>query len=102
MILVYNETGAGRGPHPRPRNVRELDPLCSGAVVVTEKSPDTLAPANGTADSLPGRTINQLILQPLVVPFAVVMRHELGKRPSKVMFTERDHAIEAFLLDRPY
>jgi hypothetical protein len=37
-----------------------------------------------------------------MVPFAVVMRHELGKRPPKVAFTERDHAIEAFLSDRAY
>jgi hypothetical protein len=28
-------------------------PLRSGTVVVTEKSPDTLAPANGTVGSLP-------------------------------------------------
>ena len=30
------------------------------------------------------------------------MRYEFGQRPSKVAFTERDHAIEAFLSDRAY
>jgi hypothetical protein len=32
----------------------------------------------------------------------MVMRHELGDGPSKVAFTKRDHAIEAFLPNRPY
>jgi hypothetical protein len=29
----------------------------------------------------------------------VVMGHELGDGPLKVPFTERDHAVEAFLID---
>jgi hypothetical protein len=41
-----------------PRNVRELSLLCGGTVVVTEKSTDTLAPANGTVGSLPWRTLD--------------------------------------------
>ena len=32
----------------------------------------------------------------------MVMRHELGERPSKMAFTERDDAIEAFFSDRAH
>ena len=68
-------------------------PLSGGSVVVTEKSADTLPSAHGTARTLPGRTIDQLVAQPLVISFAVVMCHELGKRPPKVAVTERDYAM---------
>jgi hypothetical protein len=70
-----------------------------GLVVVAEKSTEALAPTDRTADALPWRTIDQLIVQPLVVPFAMVVRDEFSKRPSKVASTERDHPIEAFLPD---
>jgi len=40
--------------------VRELScPLCGGTLVVTQKSTDALAPANGTAGSLPWCTLDQ-------------------------------------------
>jgi hypothetical protein len=56
---------------------------------------------NGTAGALRWRTINQLVAEALVVPFAVVVRHELGERPMKMPFTERNHAIDAFLMRTP-
>jgi hypothetical protein len=46
---------------------------------------------------LPWRAIDQLVLEPLVVSLGMVVRDELGNRSSKVSFTERDDAIEAFL-----
>jgi hypothetical protein len=67
-----------------------------------EKSTAALSAANGTAGTLPWRTIDQLVAQPLRVPFAMVMRHEVGERPPKMAFTERDHAIEAFLSHRAH
>ena len=63
----------------RSRNVRKLNPSYAAAVVVTEKSADTLAPANGTAGTLPWQMIDQLVAHPLVVSFAMVVRHELGE-----------------------
>jgi hypothetical protein len=85
------------------RNVRELKPqLRGGSVVVTENSTDTLAPANGTAGTLPWQVIDQLVAQPLMVSFAIVVCHELGEGSPQVPFTEGDHAIEAFLLDRTH
>ena len=45
--------------------------------------------------------IEQLVVQPLVVPLAMVVGHELGNRTSKMSLSEQDHALEALLLDRP-
>jgi hypothetical protein len=82
------------------RNVRELScsasPLRSGAIVATEKVAHALATANRTAGSLRLGSIDQLVAQPVVVPLAMVMRHEVGERPPKMAFTELDDAIEAF------
>jgi hypothetical protein len=36
-----------------------------------------------------------------MVPFTVVVRHEVRNRAAKMTLTQRDHAVEAFLLDRP-
>ena len=75
-------------------------PLCSGTVVVTEKSTDALPAANGTTGTLRLRRIDQFVAKSLVVAFAMVMRHEIGERPPKMAFSERDDAIEAFFFDR--
>ena len=40
--------------------------------------------ANGTAGALPWQTIDQLVIEASVVPFAMVMRHEIGERPPKM------------------
>jgi hypothetical protein len=44
--------------------------------------------------------VDQLVTKSLVVSFVMVVRDEVGERPPQVAFTERDHAIQAFLLDR--
>jgi hypothetical protein len=55
-------------------------------VVVTEESTKPLPPTNGTAGARRWRTINQLVAETPVVPFAVLVRHELGERPMKMPF----------------
>src|SRR5258705_12131393 len=37
-----------------------------------------------------------------MVPLAMVMRHEIGDGAPKVALTERDHAMQALLLDRSH
>lgn len=44
--------------------------------------------------------MDQLVTKSLVVSFVMVVRDEVGERPPQVPFTERDHAIQAFLFDR--
>ena len=68
----------------------------------SSKATDTLASPNGTRGSLPWWTIDELVAQPLVVSFTMVMRPEVGQRLPQMTFTERDHAIEAFFFDRAY
>jgi hypothetical protein len=70
-----------------------------GATVIVEEPTKTLASANAT-DMLHCRhSINQLVVQALVIPFMVVVRDELGDHPSEMTFTERDHPGEALVLD---
>jgi hypothetical protein len=45
--------------------------------------------------------VNQLAGEALMVPLGMVVRDELANRAAKMAFTERDHAIEAVLSDRP-
>jgi hypothetical protein len=72
----------------RPRNVRELArALRGGSVVVTQKPTETLVPANGTAGALAWQTVDQLVVEPLVVPFAMIVREEIGERSPKMAFT---------------
>ena len=87
------------------RNVRELSPrlsavLCGGTVVITEKSTDALATANGPAGMRLSWRIDQFVIKSLVVSFAMVVCDEVDERPPEVTFTERDDAIQAFLFDR--
>jgi hypothetical protein len=44
---------------------------------------------------------NEPIVNPLVIPFLVVVGQELCERPAQVGFAEDDDPIQAFLLDRP-
>ena len=71
---------------PAPRHVQKLGlaSLCGVAVIEAEETADTLASPNGPRGMLPYRAINELVAQPLVIAFTVVMRHEVGKHPPKM------------------
>jgi hypothetical protein len=47
-------------------------------------------------------TFNQLIAQPLMTSFTMVVHHEFCDGPSEMPFTERYPPTETLLLDRPY
>jgi len=38
------------------------------------------------------------VVEPLVIPFLVVMIDEFGNRPSKMPFAQRDHAVQTLCL----
>lgn len=46
------------------------------------------------------RTIDQLVVRSLMVPFTVVMHYEIRERPMKMPFTKRNDLIEAFFFDQ--
>jgi hypothetical protein len=72
-----------------------------GTVVVVQHATDPLASANRSlATGLPKR-LNQRVTNALVVSLSMVVGHELGHRPAKMPFPQRDDAIEALFLDRP-
>ena len=58
--------------------------------------------ANRSLDRRSPERLNQFVADALMVPLAVVVGHEVGNGAPKVAFTERDHAIEALLLDRSH
>jgi hypothetical protein len=47
-------------------------------------------------------TFNQPISQPLMIPFAMVVRHESWDRPPEMALTDWHHPIEALFFDRPH
>ena len=60
----------------------------------------------GAVDCTDGRSrtiigLDQAIIEPLVIPLPVVMRGELASRSPKRPFSEEDHPVETFILDRP-
>ena len=72
------------------------------ATVIVEEPAQTRSSANA-ADILRCRSsINQFVIQALVIPFTVVMCDELRQCPSQVAFPEGNHAVEALMLDRAH
>jgi hypothetical protein len=49
---------------------------------------------------LRGRTVDQLIGEPLVIPLAVVMGDEFSQSPTKMPLAERGESIQALLFHR--
>ena len=43
---------------------------------------------------------SQVVAETLVIAFIVIVRNEFGYRPTKVTFTEWNHAVQALLFDR--
>jgi hypothetical protein len=67
---------------------------------VVQKSAESLTPREGTATSVVGGSRDEPTAQALVRPFFVVVRHVLARELSEMRFTQWDHAVEAFLLNR--
>ena len=68
------------------------------APVVIEQSTEPLLSMNVTATES-WRTLNQGVLETLMVPLSVVVRNELGHRASEMPFAQQNHPVETFLLD---
>jgi hypothetical protein len=46
--------------------------------------------------------LDEPILEPLMIPPAMVVLDEFCERPAEVTLAQRNHSIEAFFLDRPH
>ena len=75
-------------------------PLRGAAMVVAEQAAEAFATGHCTVtrtDATVG--FDQVIPDPLMVPFAVIVGEVLADRATERSFTEEDHSIEALLLD---
>ena len=70
------------------------------AVVVVQKSAESLTPREGTATSGVAGSRDEPTAQALVRPFFVVVRHVLAHELSEMCLSQRNHAVEALLLNR--
>ena len=43
-------------------------------------------------------TLDEFVADPLVISFVVIMPYEFAQDPAKMVFSQRDDTIEAFLL----
>ena len=69
------------------------------ACVVIEKPAEALTTANPTGALDGRRAVNEFVAEALVIPLLVIMRHELGDRLTEMPVAERDHPLEALVLD---
>jgi hypothetical protein len=73
-----------------------------GTVVIVQQAADPFASANRTVAISSRDWLNQLVANALMVPFAMVVGHELDDRATKMSLPQQNYAIEALLLDRPH
>ncbi len=71
-------------------------------MVEIEESAEAFAPLHvGGRTSRPWRVLQKPVVESLMVPLAVVVLDVLSREEAQVALTERNHAIETFLFDRP-
>jgi len=73
--------------------------LCR-TVVEAQKSAESLPATNETAGRLSPQSVDKLVAETLMIAFPVIVGDEFGHGPTEMAFTERDHLVQAFLLDR--
>jgi hypothetical protein len=67
--------------------------------VVIEQSTKPLAP-NTTDAPGRGRTVNQFVAQSVMVPFAMIMGHKLGRRATEMVLSKWNQSIQTLFFDR--
>jgi hypothetical protein len=43
-------------------------------------------------------TVNQFVVEPLMIPLAMIVGHEFRDSPAVMTFSERNQAVQTFLL----
>ena len=100
--LMDGWSNAARIPLPWNELELKLDLLASRrAVVVPQQSAQSLPTkhfASGPADVLRG--FDEAIVEPLVIPFAMIMDQELIEASPQRLLAEEDHPLHAFRFQR--
>src|SRR4029079_17638541 len=68
--------------------------------VVVEQPTEPLVPTHLTGTAFRTLTVNQLVVQPLMIPLAMIMGDKLRDGPSMMALPERNQAAQTFLFDR--
>src|SRR4030095_971901 len=71
------------------------------SLVEVEQTTEPRLPAHWTGTGS-RRTVNQGVLQTLMVPFTVVVCNEIRPRSSEVGLSERNDPVQTFFLQRPH
>ena len=99
VLLLFGETQISVNARvPSPSTVKSVYPeiLRSGAVVVLQDATEpftTFDLASNRAGFL--TWLNDLVVEPLMISFLVIMRQEFGAGVSQQPLTEKDHSVEA-------
>ena len=68
-------------------------------IVVAEKPAQALPPPNAPARVLIFNCIDQLVVQALMVAFAMIVGHKLPERTTEMLLTQRNEPVQALFLD---
>ena len=85
-------------PSGRPGRRR----LSRRALLVIQQSTEPRTPTNAARASTKPALLDKPILEPLMIPFAMVVINKFPESPSEMALTERHHPIEALVCDRPH
>jgi hypothetical protein len=82
----------------------DSDPRVSSrrATVIIEEPAKPLPTANLTAALDRRRAGDEFVVEPLVIPFTVVVLDELRNGPAEMTFADRNHSAETLFLDRAH
>ena len=72
------------------------------ASVIIEEPAKTLTTANAADLLHRGCAVDQFVTKALVIALTVVVLDELRDRPAEMTFAERDHPVQALVLDRAH
>ena len=75
------------------------DAMSRGPFVIVKQSTQSRASRYGAPCVARRRSRNQLVVETLVIPFAMVVRDKFRDRAPEMTVPHRNHAVEALLFD---
>src|SRR5262249_56845884 len=67
---------------------------------VVEQATETLLSTYSTDTPFRTLTVNQFVVEPLMISLAMIVGDEFRDGPSVMVFAERNQAVQTFLLER--
>ena len=98
------KTAANSRNVPSLSRAIDSDPRVSSrrATIIIEEPAKPLPAANLTAALDRRRAGDEFVVEPLVIPFTVVVLDELRNGPAEMTFADRNHSAETLFLDRAH